>query len=551
MEVEKILHAVANEVKSFYYQPNLRHVDDYELEDFATNYGIRTQHGSLAFSSNIKHSSLPLTVYIGNKEVTQKNLSPSQIQILKNLPATLVKVHHYAKKVPFACVEKKMCNNDEFSFHCTLFTSLYRKDSIRLPFLWSQSLFSPSKKHGLKLHLICIPEWPAEQRQTIVFPEIGVTYVLGSDYFDEIRKSFLRMAMWFAKTNGMLALHGGGKFVSCFDEKEKRIKSYGVLFVGPSGTGKTTAIADNLALNGKGEGIRIFQDEVVLLRKYNQILGTEKVFWVRTDGVESYMQPILWRAALNRKTNFENVVIDHQGRLDFQDSTLTNNGRALVQIQDLGQQQANPMRFSLSGAEGEDINLSSLEKLDGLKIFIMAKLNTIVPPVCKLEPNQAAALFLLGESICEDCGTDGIVRTPASNPYLVGSAEEEAERFLSFIENNKEKIETYLLNTGSVGESQNKEGKKKRKARPQKIEIQDLPVIVKAILKGNIKWVKSSYWHVLVPKAIENINLDKYRLENFYSPDRIKEAVSKLRIERQKYLKSFSKLPPAIKKVII
>ncbi len=580
MEAEKVLHTVENELKSFYYQPNLRHVDDYELEDFATNYGIRTQHGSLAFSSNVRCSSLPLTVYVGSKEVTQKNLNSSQSEILKNLPSTLVKVHHYAKKVPFACVERQMCSNPaspnyreagggDFSFHCTLFTSLYKKDSVRLPFLWGQSLFNLSQKRGLKLHLVCIPEWPAEQRQTIVFPEIGVTYVLGSDYLDEIRKGFLRMAMWFAKTNGMLALYGGAKLVTCFDEKDKRIKNYGALFIGPSGTGKTTHLADNLTLNGKEERVKIVQDDVVLIRKYSQILGIEKILWVRTGGLDSHLQPLLWRAVLNRKTNFENVIVDHQGRLDFQDFTLTNNGRALVQMQDLGQQ-ANPARSSLSGAGGEDVNLPSIDKLDGLKIFIMAKLNTVVPPVCKLESHQAVALFMLGESISDDCGDAQtrllstsrsdvtsekkdrqIVRTPASNPYLIGNAEEEAERLLNFIENSREKIETYLINTGSVGESQNKECGKKRKSKPKRIEIQDFHIIGKAIFKGNIKWEKSYYWHVLVPKTIGNAHLDKYKLENFYSSDKIKEAISKLRIERQKYLKSFPKLPTCIKKAVI
>lgn len=550
MEVEKVLHTVANELKSFYYQPNLRHVDAYELEDFATNYGIRTQHGSLAFSSNVRCSSLPLTVYVGSKEVTQKSLNPSQSEILRNLPSTLVKVHHYAKKVPFACVEKQMCNNESFGFHCTLFTSLCKKDSVRLPFLWGQSLFNLSQKRGQKLHLVCIPEWPAEQRQTIVFPEIGVTYVLGSDYFDEIRKGFLRMAMWFAKANGMLALYGGAKLVSCSDEKDKRIKNYGALFIGPSGTGKTTHLVDNLTLNRKEEGVEIVQDEVVFLRKYNQILGTEKTLWARTEGLDSRLRPLLWRAALNRQTNFENVIVDHQGRLDFQDSTLTNNGRALVQMQDLGQQ-VNPIRPPLSGTGGEDVDLPSIEKLDGLKIFIMAKLNTVVPPICKLEPYQAAALFILGESISDDCGDARIVRTPASNPYLIGNAEEETERLLNLIKNNKEKIETYLINTGSVGESQSKEHGKKRKSKPKRIEIQDFSSIGKAIFKGNIKWEKSHHWHVLVPKTIENAHLDKYKLENFYSSDKIKEVISKLRIERQKYLKSFPKLPTCIKKAVI
>jgi phosphoenolpyruvate carboxykinase (ATP) len=538
MELEKVLHVVTNELKNFYYQPNLRHVDDQELEDFATNCGIRTQHGSLAFSSNVRSSSLPLTVYVGGKEVTQKNLNPSQIQILKNLPSTLVKVHHYAKKVPFVCVEKRMCNNEGFNFHCTLFTSLYKKDSIKLPFLWGQSLFNLSQKRGLKLHLVCIPEWPAEQRQTIVFPEIGVTYVLGTDYFDEIRKCFLRMAMWFAKTNGVLALYAGGKLVTCFDEIDKRIKNYGALFIGSPGTGKTTHLADNLGLNRKGERVKVVQDGVVLIRKYSQILGTEKVFLVKTEGLDSHLQPLLWRAVLNRKTNFENVIVDHQGRLDFQDSTLTNNGRALVQVQDLGQ-------------TNEDINLPSIEELDGLKIFIMAKLNTVVPPICKLEPHQAVALFMLGESIDDKEKEEQIVRTPACNPYLVGSAEEEAQGLLNFIENNRGKIELYLLNTGSIGESQRGEFIKKRKSRPKTIEIQEFPIIEKAIFKGNISWEESRYWEVFVPKAIENGNLDKYKLENFYSPDDIKKSVSKLRIERQKYLKNFSKLPTAVKKAVI
>ncbi|MCK4905542.1 phosphoenolpyruvate carboxykinase (ATP) [bacterium] len=555
MEVEKILHIVANEIKDFYYQPNLRHVDDYELKEFAVNYGIRTQHGSLAFTSNTQCSSLPLTVYVGGKDVAQKNLNPSQIRILRELPTTLTKVHHYAKKVPFTCVEKKMCNNEDFNLHCTLFTSLHKKESVKLPFLWSQSLFNPQKKRALKLHLICIPESP--QRQTIVFPEMGVTYVLGSDYFDEIRTSFLRMAMWFAKANGIQVLYGASKLVTHYYSKEKKFKNYAVIFVGPSQTGKTAYLNDNFSLNAKGEDARPLQDGILFIRKHNQVLGAEKTFLVKAQGLESHLKPLLYRAALNRKTNFENVVIDHQGRLDFQDSTVTDNGQALIQIQTLnracsgsGQDvgRSNPAFLSEKNSLSEEnFNLSSIEKLDGLKIFIMTKFNTVVPPICKLEPEQASALFMLGESVYDS----KIIRNPASNPYLIGNAEEEAEGLLSFAENNKQKVETYLINTGSVGESFSKEVKKKRKSRPKKIENQDLSRIGKAIFKGDIKWGKSRYWQVLVPKVIENVNLDKYELENFYGADDIKKAVSALRLERQKYLKGFPKLPSCIKKAII
>jgi phosphoenolpyruvate carboxykinase (ATP) len=546
MEVEKVLHIVANELKNFYYQPNLRHVDDYELEEFATNYGIRTQHGSLAFTSDVQLSSLPLTVYVGGKDVAQKNLNPSQIRILRELPSTLTKVHHYAKKVPFMCIEKKMGNNEDFNLHCTLFTSLYKKESVRLPFLWSHSLFNPQKKRALKLHLVCIPEWPAHQRQTLVFPEMGITYVLGSDYFDEIRTGFLRMAMYFAKTNGMQALYGASKRVTCCYGKDKNFKNYAAIFIGPSQCGKTIYLNDNFSLNAKGEDVRLLQDGVLFIRKYNQILGAEKAFLVEAQGLEPHLQPLLYRAALNRKTNFENVIIDHQGRLDFQDCTITNNSRALIQMQDL--RRSNPASLTNNGSfSAEDVNLSSIEKLDGLKIFIMKKFSSVVPPICKIEPQQASALFMLGESV----GDNKIIREPASNPYLVGSAEEEAEGLLNFIENNKQKVETYLINTGSIGESPSKEVRKKRKTRPKKIEPQDISHICKAIFRGDIKWEKSRYWQVLVPKTIENFNLDKYKLENFYSADDIKKAVSGLRSERQEYLKDFPKLSSSIKKAVI
>ncbi len=546
MELDKVLYVAANEIRKFYYQPNLRHVDEYELEEFAANYGIRTQHGNLVFTSNVQSSSLPFTVYAGGKNVLQKNPSPAQIRILRELPSTLAKIQHYAKKVPFTCVEKRMCNNEDFNLHCALFTSLYKKESVRLPFLWGQSIFPPQKRRALKLHLVCIPEWPAAQRQIIVFPELGITYVLGSDYFEDIRDSFLRMAMYFAKTNGMQSIYGASKIITCYDGREKKFKNHAVLFMGPSQVDKTLYLTDNFSLNGKGEDVKLLQDGVLFIRKYNQILGAEKIFSVKVQGLESHLHTFLYRAAFNRKTSFENVIIDHQGRLDFQDSTITDNGKALIQLRDLAR--SNPALLTdVNYLNLEDINVPSIEKLDSLKIFIMTKSNSVVPPVCKLEPRQAAALFMLGESV-ED---NKMNRETASNPYLVGSAEEETEGFLNFLENNKQKVETYLINTGSVGELVNKEFKRKRKARTKKIEAQDILHVCKSILKEDIKWEKTRYWQVLVPKAKENASLDKYKLENFYSADDIKKAVLQLRSERQEYLKKFPKLPAYIKKAVI
>ena len=73
-----------------------------------------------------------------------------------------------------------------------------------------------------------------------------VTFVLGSDYFGEIKKGHLRMAMYLEKVRykegkgGGLGVHAGGKVIRALDAKAGALEDKGALFFGLSGTGKTT-----------------------------------------------------------------------------------------------------------------------------------------------------------------------------------------------------------------------------------------------------------------------------------------------------------------------
>ena len=97
-----------------------------------------------------------------------------------------------------------MGNNDEFSPHCNFFVSIQRPEMIRLAYMTWATLF-PAKVDGEpKQFIVYIPEWQETERQILVFPEISTTIVLGSDYYGESKKGFLRMAMWNAKQKGML-----------------------------------------------------------------------------------------------------------------------------------------------------------------------------------------------------------------------------------------------------------------------------------------------------------------------------------------------------------
>lgn len=64
-----------------------------------------------------------------------------------------------------------------------------------------------------------------EDTRVRIFVDDGVTYVLGSDYTGEAKKSFLRLFMHRAKQAGGLGLHAGTKRVRIRDEETSYVKS--------------------------------------------------------------------------------------------------------------------------------------------------------------------------------------------------------------------------------------------------------------------------------------------------------------------------------------
>jgi len=541
MDSETILNLVEREIKGFYYQSNLRHVDDEELSGLISNYGVRTQYGNLVFSSFLKDNLLSYTVGIDSEKVPRKKFNSHQKEILTQLPHTLDKVHHYMKRVSFICMEKTLGYNEEYNPRCILFTSTCKKENIKLPFLWNHLLFSGSRRKGPKLHLLCIPEWPQEQRQVLVFPEIGVTYVLGSDYLGEIRDGFLRMARWAAKQSDMLGIPAGVKLVQAKDESEGELKKYGVLFFGLPNAEKTLHFLSDHGLRDRKEKVEILQKGLAFWKKGGGVLGAERGVFLKAGEIKPEYQRTTYRAALSRNTLFQNVLVDHQGRIDFQDHTITSNGRAIIQLKDLGR-----------GVE-QVVDLPPIEELDGLKIFFFSKESGVVPPVSRLTTAQAAAIFMNESPVGimpddEDIDLVKPALTRGINSLLIGAVEEEGKRLLDFLQSQGDKVEIFLLNTGEIGGKEGaKKGKEEGKRKARKIDFLDTLSIMKSIFKGNITWQKDSYWKSETPLKVEGLNLEKYNPNNFYSAPEIQKLVSGIRREQQKYLRSLSNLPPTIK----
>ena len=527
-------------VKSLPEQGNVRTMSLGELDEEASKYGRTTSTGGRSFYSNIRNRSAGVAVVFGSDRVATQKFNPAQERIRTNKDKTLEEVRKYLQRTPLIRVQRTIGDNSEFNPKCNLFLSVQRADNVRQACLWSHTLrdYDPSTP-GPDLWEICIPEWPEEERQVLVFPEENLTVILGIDYVGEVKMGFLRMAMWDAKEEGMLSLHAGSKIVTA-QQPDGNSKRFGMLFFGLSGTGKTTHACHAHGMGAAGEVMEILQDDIVNLGKDGRALGTERGFYLKTEGMNSETQELIYSALRSPEALFENVMLTHDGEIDYADLSLGGNGRAVIP------------RTSFGDYVGSDINLPSLDQLDGMVVAFITRRMTVLPLVSKLNPEQAAAAFMLGESVETSAGdprrAGESVRVVGTNPFLIGSEANEGNWFYDFVKNNEDKVQCYLLNTGGVGEilERDSEGRATVKQPVTRVPIPEMSAMIRGILRNSFEWEQDPLFGTEVPVAVEGFDITKYSLENFYTPEQIEEYADRLKEERRAHLASFPGLNPKI-----
>jgi len=408
-------------------------------------------------------------------------------------------------------LDKKMGTHHKFSFNCRLYIT---KEYSRIAYMWNNTLFSSFDISIPNFTSVYVPEWP--ERVILVYPNEGITYILGTDYFGEAKKSFLRMAMYRAKQMGGLGLHAGSKILRV-KNKDGNLKEVGFIMFGLSGTGKTTLTIHDHGLTGEETAI-IRQDDVIFMDKRGYCAGSENGFFIKTEGLDEG-QKVLYKAATSPSSVFENVKILEDGSIDFNNIELTSNGRGIV------------LREEIENTD-KHIDLKKANKL----IFITRR-NDIIPPVAKLTISQAATFFMLGESIETSAGDPTKAgqskRCVGTNPFIIGPESEEGHILQEILEQNPD-MECFILNTGSIGQNESFSG--------EKITIKVSTTIMKEIAKESIEWVLDKDWGYLIPKNIEGVDMAKYDPRSYYTDIEYKNLVNNLKAERKDWLFKFENL---------
>ncbi|MFZ5642321.1 MAG: phosphoenolpyruvate carboxykinase (ATP) [Bacillota bacterium] len=483
-----------------------------ELRELCRSEERTTQYGSPGYISKVRNRSAKFT-YIVEDGVPlgedQQGMSAEEARSVAD------RVYDYLEKAEVIRMDRQMGMSPDLRLHCRLYiTSKY----ARIPLKWGQMLFDIEEPDGdPDLVSIYIPEWP----EKIIFchPEERITFILGTDYFGEAKKSFLRMAMYDFKKRGGLGFHAGSKVLRVRNQDED--KDFGLILFGLSGTGKTTLTMHDHGL-ADPDKVFIMQDDVVMMRPDGYCFGTENGFYIKTEGLDE-SQAVLYRAAVSPSAIFENVMITESGEVLFDNAELTSNGRGVV------------LRSDVQNTD----NQIDIQKAN--KIIFITRRNDVVPPVARLTPEQGAAFFMLGESIETSAGDPSKAgqskREVGTNPFIIGPEAEEGNRLLEILHNNPD-MECYLLNTGSVGASGSRPG--------NKITIDISTGILREVARGTIKWKKDPDWGYLVPEDVPGIDLEPYRPENYYPAEDYRLLVDSLRRERSQWLAKYSGLKKEI-----
>ncbi len=519
--------------------------------------GQRTRYSGFNWDTRVRNRSEKYTAVIGSEELMKGNRLPEQLEALKDLDLNMTRVFGgtydnkeykgHVNRLPIDYVHRVMGSGKDpkFTFNCNLLVTTKNPLYHHIGYMWGKMLREVDPvPDAPNLYILIVPDINTGSfGRFYAFPEIGVTVGVGSDYMGECKKGFLRMAMYLAKLNGILGIHAASKIIKAQDVQDGKIKTYGVIIFGLSGTGKTTNIGHTHYLDREGEASLVAQDDFVGMRITDgSILGTEQAFFLKTDLDDDDL--LLKPATRSPEFVSQNLYVDNKGNIDYLEEDICANGRGIL-----------PLSALPKNRLYDSIDLPPIDELDGLYVFFNTRNNTIVPIIQEVEtPEQITGHFMLGESVETPAGdptkAGTSVRVVGTNPFIVGDEGKEGNMFYEFVKKYQHKIKCYIMNTGGVGEVRDKDGKVIRMpVRPWKNGI---GYMTRAILRNTARWEDDpNYGTKVLVGGVTDIDgnsydMEQFNLNNLYDKDTLKEMISKLNRERIEHLEKYPTLDSKI-----
>ncbi len=268
--------------------------------------------------------------------------------------------------------------------------------------------------------------------------------ILNTWYGGEMKKGMFSMMNYYLPLKGIASMH-------CSANTDMNGENTAIFF-GLSGTGKTTLSTDPKRLL-IGDDEHGWDD--------NGVFNFEGGCYAKVINLDKDSEPDIYNA-IKRNALLENVTLDENGKIDFNDGSVTENTRVSYPIDHIN----NIVRPVSAAPAAKNV------------IFLSADAFGVLPPVSILTPEQTKYYFLSGFT-AKLAGTErGITEPTPTFSACFGQAFLElhptkyGEELVKKMEANGSKA--YLVNTGWNGTG-------------KRISIKDTRGIIDAILDGSIE----------------------------------------------------------------
>ena len=430
----------------------------------------------------------------------------------------------YIRGVEMVVIDGYIGNDDEFKVPTRL---IMEKAHANVAAMQAQLYYRDDERIGTdafepQLTVIYTPKLEAagypSDRVIAVDLDNYTTRVLNSDYFGESKKGGLRMWNKLVYDKGGLSLHAGCKRIPVGSENKV------ALIIGLSGTGKTTT---TFTLQNNSQPV---QDDFIALMPQGKVYATENGCFAKTFGLDPRYEPTIYKAVTDSGSYLENVSQDDSGKVDFFDTSYTQNGRATF-----------PMSKVEGYADARDLGEANV-------LLILNRNENIIPGVAKLNKAQAAAYFMLGETKGTSAGgkeeAGKSLRVPGTNPFFPLLHSQQGNRMLELMDTCD--LDVFIMNTGRVGGPDDDD-------RSKKVKIPHSSNIVKGVAEGTIEWTEDpdfGYQVAVSVPGFDESDTDILQPRKLYEAqgrmDEYNAMVQKLKTERVAHLQTFPGLDPKI-----
>ncbi len=321
----------------------------------------------------------------------------------------------------------------------------------------------------------CIPERDGTHSEAAILIDYEKHLVLiaGSQYAGEIKKSVFSVMNYVLPHEGVFPMHCSANIGPDGDS---------AVFFGLSGTGKTTLSADpNRKLIGDDEHGW----------SENTVFNFEGGCYAKCISLSAENEPEIWNA-IRFGSLVENVIIDPDTRTaDYDDGSLTENTRV-----------GYPVDYIPNAA------IPGIGATPKTVIFLTADAYGVLPPISKLNLNQAMYYFVSGFT-SKLAGTERGITTPVptfstcfGEPFLPLDPSVYAQMLSEKVQAAGAHV--YLVNTGWNGTG-------------KRMKLKYTRAMVTAALSGALEqgeFVTDPVFGVQVPTAVEGVPSDLLITEN-------------------------------------